>query len=151
MALDKKTIDARKKFAEYFSKEHNCTVTETKIAELRCNTLVYKKLNLKKSDYLPSLWGLIVFTDKGLWFYYQEQETYIEKLSLRGTRKLQQQSVCLTELKTKFSLPQKKWWWFLFPEKKRTVYALFYDENSGSYFFKLIFNCNALEVFDRLK
>lgn len=140
--------EAQRRFRKEFGAKVHNDVEAVEFAELRADGSVYQDLNLK--SYRTSVWGLIVFCKKSVWYYVAEQESYLS-FFMKGAGKTEERIVSLSGLSDiSFSLPQKGFFSFLNPELARSINASYTNLNGDRREFALILNRKADGVFHRL-
>ncbi len=141
--------EAQRKFRTEFSAKVHDEVESIEFAELRADGGVYQDLNLK--SYRTSVWGLVVFCRKSIWYYVAEQESYLS-FFMKGAGKTEERLVCLSGLSDiAFFLPQKGFFQTLLnPELARTVNGSYTNLAGVRREFALILNRKAGDVFHRL-
>lgn len=145
-----------------FEQEHNELISKletnlgTKIksvqfAELRASSDAYKLMNLKLSFGKTSLFGVLAFTEKGLFYYIPAtQASYLGFVKKMDEDEMKDQifdfSTCS---EVKFNVSRKTFFSFLVPEEKRTLYcsAKFNEKDLNLIF---IVNGNAEELLPEL-
>lgn len=141
----RETEEQKKKFRDYFAEKTQDEVQNLELAEFRADNGVYQDLNLK--SYRPSLWGLIVFCKKEIYYYVAEQESYLS-FFMKGAGKTEEKLVCLSQLSDiSFSLPHKGPLAFLNPELSRSIEGCYTNMNGTKRYFTLVLNKKADEPF----
>ncbi len=140
--------DERIKFVQSFENKVQDEVEKFELAEFRANASVYQDLNLH--TYRPSLWGLVIFCKKEIYYYVAPQDTYLSFMS-KGIGRTEEMMFCMSKLQNiKVSLPEKKFFDFLSPESNRTVYANYTSKDGSEKMFTFIFNKKIPCIFEEL-
>lgn len=141
--------EAQRRFRAEFGAKVKDEVDSIEFAELRADGGVYQDLNLK--SWRTSVWGLVVFCKKSVWYYVAEQESYLS-FFMKGAGKTEERLVCLSGLSDiGYSLPQKGFFQSLMnPELSRTINGSYTNLNGVRREFALILNGKAEAVFRRL-
>ena len=140
--------EAQQRFRKEFGAKVHDDVEAVEFAELRAGGSVYQDLNLK--SYRTSVWGLIVFCKKSVWYYVAEQESYLS-FFMKGAGKTEERIVSLSGLSDiSFSLPHRSFFSFLNPELARSINASYTNLNGDRREFVLILNRKADGIFRRL-
>lgn len=141
--------EAQRKFRKEFGEKVKDEVDTIEFAELRADGGVYQDLNLK--SWRTSVWGLIVFCRKSVWYYVAEQESYLS-FFMKGAGKTEERLVCLSGLSDiAYALPRKGFFQSLLnPELARTVSGSYTNLAGVRREFALILNGKADGIYRRL-
>ncbi len=144
---------ARSKFIDELQSSINEQILHTELAELRANSDIYNILDLKVSKGKLSIWGLIVITDKNIYFYApQSQTTYFSVPVTQGDEEAKDQLTKISGLKNiSISSPKSSIFTAIFlPEVSRTINISFTDQKDSSQTFTFILNNKAQSIMDLL-
>ncbi len=137
--------EEQRKFREEFGAKVHDEVQGMELSEFRADSSVYQDLNLK--SYRPSVWGLLVFCRKDIYYYVAEQESYLS-FFMKGAGKTEERIVCLSQLSDiHFSLPARGFFSFLNPELAQSINASYTNLNGNRREFTLLLNKKADETF----
>ncbi|MCR5763667.1 MAG: hypothetical protein K6G00_09840 [Treponema sp.] len=136
-------------FFKEFEEKVNEKVSSLELAEFRADSPIYKELNL--NTYRPSIWGLLVFCEKNVYYYVAPQESYMSFFT-KGAGRTEEKLLHISEFSDiKFSLPQKNFFSFLNPEISRSILMSYKNISGIERNVTLILNRKAEEVFLQLK
>lgn len=144
---------AREEFRAEFEKNTGDKLVSMDLAEIRGNknTFDYLKLPLRKAEY--SVWGILIEGEKSNYFFKAATDETIMGFVTKRAKDCGQEDVTinLSQLKNiKYSLLPKKWWDFLFPEKKRMIDVTFESDDGENHLMSFIFAGKADEVYHKL-
>lgn len=139
--------------AECGQKLHD-TVTELELVELRASAACLEALPLVPVPGRPTIWGLLLFGECGLYFYYAPDENAFSLMVRQAAhQKLPpEQIVPLHTLHSLlFSRPQKRWFDFLSGERKRMLNASFKDKDGIARNFSFLCTHHAESVLRKIQ
>lgn len=150
---DRQSFLQRKEFIAQMQKETGAVISSMEFAELRGDSLVYGALGIETEVWQLSVWGLLLFTDKGIFYYTTTQENYLMRLTSRSSKyKAKESLINLSELKDlQFTLPRRNFLSFLQPELKRTINACFSDGSGKRIYFRFVTHTDAFSIYEKLK
>lgn len=139
----------RAQFFKEFEEKTNEKVKSLELTEFRADSAVYKELNL--TTYRPSIWGLLVFCQKNVYYYVAPQDSYMSFFT-KGAGRTEEKLLQITGFSAlNFSMPEKKFFSFLNPELSRSI-TMRYENLSGiKREVSLILNHKADAVFEELQ
>lgn len=141
--------EAREEFFKEFEERVQQKINSLELAEFRADNTVYKELNLK--TYRPSIWGLLIFCEKSVYYYVAPQESYMSFFT-KGAGRTEEKLLLLTEFSDiRFSMPEKKTLSFLNPELARSIFMSFKNLNGEERNVTLVLNRKAEDIFETLK
>ncbi len=139
----------REQFFKEFEEKVHETVKKLELAEFRADSSVYRELNL--ATYRPSIWGLLVFCEKSVYYYVAPQESYMSFFT-KGAGRTEEKLVHISEFSNvSFSLPHKNFFSFLNPEISRTIDMTYKSLSGLERSVSLILNRKADDIYMQLK
>lgn len=144
----------QKKFAEEFSQNVGESVQRVELAELCAEKVVLDEMNISSTSGTSSVWGLVVFCEKSLYFYVSPSENYFTAM-IRAAAKSdapREQILRMSDMSNLDAfLPRQTFLSFLSYEHTHKINFSFTSSNGGAQTFSLVFNKKAQEVFDDIK
>jgi len=153
MRTDIKTIEQRKKIIARIEKNLGKKIDSFELVELRGEISAIHKLGINPKAEVGSAWGLIIFCENEVFFYYPATEGMFDFFFRQnsGDGPLEDQFIRFNDFDDfKFTLPKKSLFSFLSPETNCTIIVSAKIKGEAIYFNFALMN-KALPVLEKLE